>query len=208
MEIISHRGIWKTKEEQNSTESLLCSLRLGYSVEFDVRDYKSELVISHDIPDNKSQKLEVFFNKIQNKKNYLLINIKSDGLQSKLNHLLKKYKIKNYFVFDMSIPDTIIYIKFKIKFLIRLSEYETNLALLNKSSGLWIDHFHKKIIDEKKIISYLKLNKKIFFVSPELHRKHHIENWKMLKKIKYKFPLSKMFLCTDFPVKAERFFND
>ena len=65
---------------------------MGYSVKFDVRDYKSGLVISHDTLDNKSQKLEAFFNKIQNKKNYLLINIKSDGLQSKLNHLLKKYK--------------------------------------------------------------------------------------------------------------------
>ena len=68
MKIISHRGIWKNKKDQNRISSLIKSLNLGYGIEFDVRDFNSEIVISHDIPNKNSEKLEDFFKKIQSKK--------------------------------------------------------------------------------------------------------------------------------------------
>ena len=45
----------------------------------------------------------------------LALNIKSDGISEILKKTLKKYSIKNYFVFDMSVPELIQYKK-KIKF--------------------------------------------------------------------------------------------
>ena len=208
MKIISHRGIWKKIKDQNKIDSLLKSIDLGYGIEFDVRDYNSKIVISHDLPNKSSPKLEDLFKKINYKGVYLLINIKSDGLQAKLNNLIKKYKINNYFVFDMSIPDTLIYIKYKIKFLIRISEFENNIELINKSSGLWIDHFKSSRFNFDYITSFIKYRKKIFIVSPELHKKKFINNWKILKNIENKFPNLQIYLCTDYPNKADKFFND
>lgn len=208
MEIITHRGFWNLKKDQNNIKALLKSLDLNYGVEFDVRDFNSNLVLSHDIPNNKSPKLEDFLKKIKNLNKYLVINIKSDGLNIKLKRLLKKYKIKNYAVFDMSIPDTLTYVKLNIKFLLRISKYENDLSLLQKSHGIWLDQFDKNFVSYEKINFYFKLNKKIFIVSPELHGRSYIQNWRLLKNISTKIPNAKIFLCTDFPNKANRFFND
>ena len=38
MKIISHRGYWKTKPEQNSIEALTYSFDSGFGVETDIRD--------------------------------------------------------------------------------------------------------------------------------------------------------------------------
>ena len=92
MEIITHRGFWNLKKDQNNIKALLKSLDLNYGVEFDVRDFNSNLVLSHDIPNNKSPKLEDFLKKIKNLNKYLVINIKSDGLNIKLKRLLKSIK--------------------------------------------------------------------------------------------------------------------
>ena len=208
MKIISHRGIWNSVKEQNRVSSLIYSLKKGYGVEFDIRDYNSKIMISHDLPNKNSENLENLFKKINDNKNCLLMNIKSDGLQIKLKKLLKKYKIRNYFVFDMSIPDTLSYIKFNIKFLTRISKYENDLSLVKKSHGIWLDQFDKNFISFKKINFFYKLNKNIFIVSPELHGRSYMQNWKLLKKISIKIPNAKIFLCTDFPNKANRFFND
>ena len=47
--ILSHRGYWKDGVEKNSITSLERSFGLGFGVETDIRDYKGELVISHEI---------------------------------------------------------------------------------------------------------------------------------------------------------------
>ena len=54
IEVISHRGYWKTPEERNAPVAFERSFSLGFGTETDVRDCVrdgvSELVISHDIP--------------------------------------------------------------------------------------------------------------------------------------------------------------
>ena len=54
--IIDHRGEWCTSSNQaentalqNSKVSFLRSFQKGRGVEFDVRDYNGDLVISHDV---------------------------------------------------------------------------------------------------------------------------------------------------------------
>ena len=208
MEILSHRGFWKLKREQNLISGLLNSIYNKFGVEFDIRDFNSKIVISHDISNIRSQPLENFLKRIINKKYFLAINIKADGLQKELKKLLKKYKISNYFVFDMSIPDCIQYINQDINYFIRQSEYEKDLIFYKKSKGVWLDQFKKNWINEKVILHHYNNNKKICIVSPELHLREYKKEWIKYKKIEKKFPNLQLMLCTDFPNKAESFFND
>ena len=79
----------------------------GFGLETDIRDYKGELVISHDIPEGGclpfQRLLEI--HRDLNSTLLLALNIKSDGLHGAIGELLKKYNVTNCFVFDMSVPD-------------------------------------------------------------------------------------------------------
>ena len=57
----------------------------------------------------------------------LALNIKADGLQEMLKPMLEKYGVKNYFFFDMSVCDTILYVEQHLKFASRSSEFEPYL---------------------------------------------------------------------------------
>ena len=59
MDILAHRGVWRISEERNSMSSIRAALDAGFGIETDVRDYKGNLVISHDIADEKCISLEV-----------------------------------------------------------------------------------------------------------------------------------------------------
>ena len=98
MQILSHRGYWKSEKEKNTHGAFERSFSMGFGTETDIRDYKGELVISHDIADEKSVKLEDFFRIYNdfNKSLPLALNIKADGLQLKLKSLLVEYDIENY----------------------------------------------------------------------------------------------------------------
>ena len=112
-EILSHRGYWKKANEKN----LPIAFEQSFGTETDIRDYKGQLVISHDIADEKCISVKEMFN-IYTKHDSTLplaLNIKADGLQIKLKELLQEYKIKNYFVFDMSVPDGLQYLRHNIK---------------------------------------------------------------------------------------------
>ena len=210
MIILSHRGYWQKNIQKNNISSLIRSFNYNFGVELDIRDYNSNLVISHDLPSSKNPPLKLFLEKI-NKKNknlFLAINIKSDGLQKKLKELLQKYKICNYFVFDMSIPDCIQYIREDINYFVRQSEYEKDLIFYNKAKGVWLDQFNKNWINEKIILYHHNNKKMICIVSPELHSRKYKNEWSKYKKIEKKFPNLQLMLCTDLPITAESFFND
>ncbi|MBI2079393.1 hypothetical protein HYT84_01400 [Candidatus Micrarchaeota archaeon] len=114
-QILAHRGFWKDRSEQNTLESLVKSLDLGFGIETDLRDRLGEIVISHDPPSEKTQlTLEKMLNTFQDHKNYknvyYAMNIKADGLERSVIEILDRYGIsKNCFVFDMSGPSTILF---------------------------------------------------------------------------------------------------
>ena len=51
MKILSHRGYWNEQINKNSSESFTHSFKKGFGTETDLRDFKGEIVISHDIPE-------------------------------------------------------------------------------------------------------------------------------------------------------------
>ena len=212
MKILSHRGYWKSEDEKNTKIAFERSFQLGFGTETDIRDLNGELVISHDPPTIDCQYLTVadFFKiyKIWGDGLQLALNIKSDGLQRKLMQLIIDFNITNYFVFDMSIPDTIGFIKNNIKFFTRQSEYEIDPAFYIQADGVWLDEFNGHWIDDEVIQKHIKNGKKVCIVSPELHKRAYNIEWDNYKNIFLKDSEHKISICTDLPEKANFFLNE
>lgn len=206
MKILSHRGFWKAAEEKNKEIAMRRSFSLGFGTETDVRDFNGELVISHDIADSEAMSfgrfLEIYLE--YDKNLYLALNIKSDGLQLKLKELLQKYQVKNYFVFDMSVPDALGYLRSGAgNVFTRQSEYEKDPSFYEKATGVWLDSFEGDWFSDETIERHLSNGKMVCVVSPELHRREHLKSWNRYKSFKQR---DNFFLCTDFPEEAKKFF--
>ncbi len=211
MKIIAHRGLWGNKTAPNTHRALTSALERGFGVETDIRDYQGDLVISHDIADSSSMKLEYFFSLYasQSSTQILALNIKADGLQQKLIDLLVKYRLNNYFVFDMSLPEQLRYIAHKPSFRVftRQSEYETEPYLYDLAAGVWLDAFKSDWISHSILAAHLAKGKLISLVSPELHSRDFRHAWTTYKSFEIQTHNGDLFLCTDFPEDARRFFN-
>ena len=210
MRILSHRGYWKETKDKNKTIAFERSFSLGFGTETDIRDYKGELVISHDIADKNSILVKEFFEvyKKYNSNLPLALNIKADGLQLKLKKLLAEYDIDNYFVFDMSVPDGLQYLTQDIKAFTRESEYEKIPSFYNKSYGVWLDEFKEHWINKDTIKRHIDKSKQICIVSPDLHKREYTNEWKHYKEIEKELGINNLMMCTDYPEQAKEFFDE
>ena len=138
----------------------------------------------------------------------LALNIKSDGLQVELKKLIIQYKIENYFVFDMSVPDSLGYIKNELNTFTRESEFEEIPSCYDESSGIWLDEFKTHWINRDKIKSHIKSKKQICIVSPDLHKREYKKEWQHYKEIEQELGIRNLMICTDFPKKAKEFFDE
>lgn len=208
MKILSHRGYWKTDEEKNQPVAFERSFSLNYGTETDIRDYLGNLVISHDIADANAISCNGLFEEyiLHNPQLPLALNIKSDGLQLTLKALLTKYNIANYFVFDMSVPDTLGYIKNDIRFFSRISEYEKEPVFYENCAGVWLDAFEGIWYNAALIEQHLNNGKNVAIVSSDLHKRPVADLWQMLKDTNI-HKNSQVLLCTDNPEAATVFFN-
>lgn len=210
MEIIAHRGHWLAEEEKNTVIAFERALKANFGIETDLRDYSGSVVVSHDLPTESSMSFETLlkiYSTYRGKEEpRLALNIKSDGLASSVSNLLEKYKVTNYFVFDMSVPDALSYLKAGLKTFTRQSEYELDPSLYEDCHGVWLDCFSKTWFSEGLITSHVESGKRVCIVSPELHKRTHVikEQWTMLRECHHQRDLS---LCTDFPSDARDFFD-
>ena len=209
MIVLSHRGYWKVVNEKNKSLAFQRSFSLGYGTETDIRDYKGELVISHDIADENSLSVKEMFD-IYNKYDNslpLALNIKADGLQLKLKDLISKYNITNYFVFDMSVPDGLQYLKQNIKSFTRESEYEKIASFYDDAYGVWLDEFQGHWIEKEVIRKHINNNKQICIVSPDLHKRDYKKEWQHYNDIEKELGINNLMICTDYPEHAKEFFD-
>ena len=208
MEIISHRGYWKTKQEKNTLEAFERSFELGFGTETDVRDFNGELVISHDIPTGNEITLLQFLKLVAGKNVSLALNIKADGLTQKISDALSLFDIKKAFVFDMSVPDQLGYYRHGgIEFFSRASEYEPVISLYKECHGVWLDAFESIWYDMDYIEALLRDGKKVCIVSPELHNRNNFKDlWSMLAHSNF-INSENLILCTDLPEEAQNYFK-
>jgi hypothetical protein len=133
----------------------------------------------------------------------LALNIKADGLQSEMLKLINRYNITNYFVFDMSVCDTIGYIEKGLNVFSRKSEYEESVAFFRECKGIWYDMFDTEHFDDNEVINYNLHRKKVCLVSPELHGQAYSDIWHKYKELSE----YDLLLCTDKPFEADAYFN-
>jgi hypothetical protein len=209
MKILSHRGFWREKIEKNLEIAFIRSWENGFGLETDVRDFNQKLVISHDMASFESMDFELFLERYLQfgKETHLALNIKSDGLSVLLKEVLNKYEIENYFVFDMSVPDTKSYLVNNMKTYSRQSELELEPIFYNDVNGIWLDAFDGEWYSLELIQAHLNLKKSIAIVSPELHGRNHLSFWKWMK-LNNLHLTEKILLCTDFPSDAKTFFYE
>jgi hypothetical protein len=209
MKIISHRGYWQTASEKNTKVAFERSFSLGYGTETDLRDHNSRVVISHDMAHQASMPAEVFFEiyKSFGKPLPLALNVKADGLQNEVERLLKEYEIDNYFLFDMAVPDGVLYIRMKLNAYTRQSEFEPTPAYYDSAAGVWLDEFEDHWISKNTITQHRANGKAVCIVSPELHGRDQCIAWEHYRDLEKDIGGDYLMLCTDMPEKAHAFFN-
>ena len=163
-----------------NNSSLLKQIPKEYGVELDLRDYENELVLQHD-PFKSGEKFEKYLECYNH--SFMILNIKSEGIETRVSGLLKKYNIKKYFFLDSSIPMIIKLIKNGEKNIaVRFSEYEkinTVLSFSGKVNWVWVDCFEKIPLDNKTFQKFKEKKFKLCFVSPDLqNQKEKISAYK------------------------------
>jgi len=176
--------------------------------ETDIRDRNRSLVIAHDPAGARDMPLEQFFKLYKSYKSDLplALNIKADGLQIKLGALLRKHKVTNYFLFDMSIPDMRMCLAAGLRTYARVSDIERAPCFYKNVAGIWLDGFDRDWYKAKDIRRFLRDGKAVCLVSPELHQRDPRKVWAMLKANDVHHETN-FTLCTDLPEAAARWFG-
>ena len=207
MEIVAHRGNWNVPAEKNTSSAMDRAIDSGFGIETDVRDYHGSLAISHDVPDRQPAVFvqELFAKWSKHRQGVLAINVKADGLQALLADAVRVNNLRDYFFFDMSIPDSIGYLKHDLPIFTRHSDLEPQPSLYEEAEGVWLDAFHTDWWGSRTIEAHLHAGKRVCVVSPELHGRPHAAAWEILARASWKTNPNIM-LCTDYPqLAAEEF---
>lgn len=209
MIVLSHRGYWKTPAEKNTPEAFERSFSMGFGTETDLRDRDGRLVISHDMALGDALPAEAFFEIYTRHGGELplALNIKADGLQGELKRLLTRYGVDNYFVFDMAVPDGLLYARQQFNTYTRQSEFETEPPYYDLARGIWLDEFNGHWLTDAVIERHLANGKSVCIVSPDLHKRDYDREWRDYKRLESRIGRDKIMICTDYPEQAREFFN-
>ena len=192
MLIISHR-VNKIKDLVNT------SCELG--VEIDIRSNKEKLYLHHD-PYVVGEDLETWLEEYNHAA--LILNVKEEGLESKLIGLMKKYKIDNYFFLDQSFPFLIKTANAgESRCAVRISEYEhieTVMSLSGKVDWVWVDCFnHFPLTKNDATRLQTEGGFKLCFVSPELQGRDSLEGVKNYRGLIESIGIKGDAVCTKHP---------
>lgn len=160
MQIICHRR--NTIEQLRKTPT-------RYGVEIDLRSYQDDIILEHD-PFKPGVQFESWLQTFQHQT--LIVNIKEEGLESRIFELLQRYHIEDYFLLDQSFPFFIKYARQgHQRSALRVSEYEsiqTAILCAKYATWIWLDCFTHFPIDAKQAQILKELGYKLCAVSPEL----------------------------------------
>ncbi len=163
MEIIAHRI--NTLEE-------LKKLPRDYGAEIDIRDYGSRLILQHD-PFQDGEDLEPFLQAFVH--GTLILNIKSERIEFKVQELLNRHCIRDYFFLDSSFPMIRqLSHEGESKIAVRYSELESMDTILNLRGyvdWVWVDSFERLVMTAQEASVLKDAGFKLCLVSPDLQRR-------------------------------------
>lgn len=191
MEIIAHRR--NTIAELDATPP-------QFGVEVDIRSYGDKLIIHHD-PFVMGEDFNAWISHYRH--GTLILNVKEEGLESKLLSLMKEHSIENFFFLDQSFPFLIKTARQgERRCAARLSEFEhisTVLSLAGKIDWVWVDcftHFPLQA-EEAKILE--KAGFRLCLVSPELQGRSAEEEIPSLRGLLAERKINAHAVCTKRP---------
>ncbi len=164
MNIIAHR--------RNSVAELL-STPTQYGVEVDIRSRGQELIIHHD-PYAEGICFEDWLSHYQH--STLILNVKEEGLEERLIHLMQSRGCEDYFFLDQSFPCLVkLSGRGEKRCAVRVSEFEsmeTALSLAGRVKWAWVDCFTRFPLtgDQAELLQNVGLH--LCLVSPELQGRH------------------------------------
>jgi glycerophosphoryl diester phosphodiesterase len=210
MLILAHRGLWSHRSERNTLASLHRALDMGFGIETDVRDMRGQLVLSHDMPaaDHNVLLEDLLAYYASNGcSTVLALNIKADGLHEALHALLLRYRVSNYFVFDMSIPDTLGYLARSMPTFMRRSEFEVSTDLEQRAAGVWVDELSRTWLTADTLRDLARNVPAMSIVSAEIHGRAHMAQWREIRQAQESIAATtQLMFCTDLPDHARNYF--
>ena len=196
LEIFGHRAILNGVE--NSMKSIPYYKKLGIGIELDLRFKDNDLVyVSHDAT-NQGDLFEEICKKCEKLDIKMALHIKESETIPSVINILKKFSLKNYFLFDTenfeydkSLED------------IKIAEYVSKKTKFFKRSILWCDEIQTKWYSKEIIKNLHQKNKLIYVMSLEVvqkcDEKEVISEWKRL------IDLGVDGICTKYPEKLIKF---
>lgn len=159
-EIIAHR--------RNSIE-LLRDTDASHGVEVDIRSFGDRLVIHHD-PYVDGLDFEAWLAHYRH--GTLILNVKEEGLESRLLSLMARAGIERFFFLDQSFPFLMRTARSgERRCAVRYSEYEavgTALAVAPMIDWVWVDLFTATPPDAPALLAMKAAGLRLCLVSPEL----------------------------------------
>lgn len=204
MEILCHRGWWTQPQEKNSFAALRRAFDAGLGIETDLRDCRGGIVVSHDPPRGGEPTLaELLELHSVAPHAALALNVKADGLALPVaKELADRGVTASSFVFDMSVPDQLQWLRTDVPVYTRHSDVELEPVLYDGAAGVWLDDFAgEQWWTASTIRRHLDEGRRVAVVSPELHGRDHGPAWRILlaDDLHRSAGLS---LCTDLPAEA------
>ena len=191
MEIFAHRILFNGIE--NNIDAIPHFNKLGIGIELDLRFGKNGVYISHD-KTKDGISFESACKICQNTNIRMALHIKEVDVMENVIKLLKKYRLKNYFLFDTE--------NFNLQNKIdekKVASYITKKQDQKNTYILWCDEIGEKWFTKKSILELQKNNKIIYGMSLEIVKtcnEHEIvEEWRRL------IDLGLDGVCTKYPEK-------
>jgi hypothetical protein len=117
--------------------------------------------------------------------------------------MARRAALRNWFVFDMSVPDTLEQLRVGNPVFCRLSEYEADGPLTRRAAGIWLDAFENIWYGPDLVRALLSRGQRVCVVSAELHGREPATQWAMLRDLA---GAPNLMICTDRPDEARAAF--
>jgi hypothetical protein len=191
VKLISHRR--NSLSELRATPST-------YGIEVDIRSLGKELVIHHD-PFVAGELFEDWFQEYQH--GTLILNVKEEGLESRLIELMKSRGFDDYFFLDQSFPYLVKWSGAgEHRCAVRVSEFEsveTAMNLAGKVDWVWVDCFTRFSLTHEAAQRLQQAGFKLCLVSPELQGRDAVTEIPNLKGLLRERGINAEAVCTKRP---------
>ena len=148
----------------------------GFGIETDIRDHDGQVVLSHDVPLHDDRDLVSYSDLLEmledaDERSSCALNVKSDGLLNIIQDVPHGTRdtCRQLFYFDMSIPETVQYLKRSLRVFTRVSEFEAPVFPQSQITGIWLDAFGDEFDQAREARRLLDQGYIVAMVSPELH---------------------------------------